>query len=316
MSRSIHRRAHRTGLVSADIFRPGVDDLAQLGQLAPNDIWDGTLIHVRDLNGIYAYDLESVAVDDGLTVITPATAVGRWLQIGFGGTSSATSGTADKWIDVTKITASETITVDVSLASDRPQEVRRDTIDVDGVLDIVDGYVLSGDYPLEITGQTQGDVLYFDGSSWVRLAAGTVGEVLQTGGAGANPTWEARPALLDRHHINMPAAPSATVKYRGWSDGASKLTKAKFYHGTANTDVSGVTYTLAIMNETNGTSLLLAGATEDLLVPAAGSIILLGLTATAGDLVFAENDQWEITIVMDANINAADIYVDLVFESI
>ena len=313
MSRSIHRRAHRTGLVSADIFRPGVDDLNQLMNLAPNDIWDGTLIHVRDLNGIYAYDLESVAVDDGLTVITPATAVGRWLQIGFGGTSSATSGTADKWIDVTKITASETITVDVSLASDWPQEVRRDTIDVDGVLDIVDGYVLSGDYPLEITGQTQGDVLYFDGSSWVRLAAGTVGEVLQTGGAGANPTWEARPALLDRHHINMPAAPGATVKYRGWSDGASRLTKAKFYHGTAST--AGVIYTLAITNETNGTSLL-AGATEDLLVLAGSSVTLLGLTAATGDLTFAENDQWEITIVMDVNINATDIYVDLVFESI
>ena len=315
MSRNIYRRAHRTGLVSADIFRPGVNTLTQLGLLAPNDIWDGTLIHVRDLNGIYAYDLEATATADGLTIIAPATGVGRWLQIGFGGTSSATSGTADKWIDVTKITSTETVTVDSTLADDQPQELRRDTIDVEGVLDVVNGYVLSGDYPLEIAGQAQGDVLYFNGASWARLAAGTAGKVLQTGGAGANPSWEARPALLDRHHIKMPAAPSTTVKYRGWSDGASRLAKAKFYHGTANTDVAGVTYTLAIMNEASSTSLL-AGATEDLLVPAAGSIILLGLTSTAADLVFAENDQWEITIVMDANINAADIYVDLVFEAI
>lgn len=36
----------------------------------------------------------------------------------------------------------------------------------------------------------QGDVLYFNGSSqWVSLGAGTSGQVLQTGGVGANPSW-------------------------------------------------------------------------------------------------------------------------------
>ena len=38
---------------------------------------------------------------------------------------------------------------------------------------------------------TQGDVLYRDGSGLQRLAAGTAGQVLQTGGAGANPSWTA-----------------------------------------------------------------------------------------------------------------------------
>ena len=36
---------------------------------------------------------------------------------------------------------------------------------------------------------TQGDLLYRDGSGLQRLAAGTSGQVLQTGGAGANPSW-------------------------------------------------------------------------------------------------------------------------------
>ena len=36
---------------------------------------------------------------------------------------------------------------------------------------------------------TQGDVLYRDGSGLQRLAAGTAGQVLQTGGAGANVSW-------------------------------------------------------------------------------------------------------------------------------
>ena len=36
---------------------------------------------------------------------------------------------------------------------------------------------------------TQGDLLYRDGSCLQRLGAGTSGQVLQTGGSGANPSW-------------------------------------------------------------------------------------------------------------------------------
>ena len=35
----------------------------------------------------------------------------------------------------------------------------------------------------------QGEVLYYDGTDYTRLAAGTNGQALTTGGAGANPTW-------------------------------------------------------------------------------------------------------------------------------
>jgi hypothetical protein len=38
---------------------------------------------------------------------------------------------------------------------------------------------------------TQGDILYRDGSGLQRLGAGTSGQVLQTGGTGANPSWTA-----------------------------------------------------------------------------------------------------------------------------
>lgn len=41
----------------------------------------------------------------------------------------------------------------------------------------------------ELTG-TQGDILYHNGTSWAKLPAGTLGYVLETNGAGANPTWE------------------------------------------------------------------------------------------------------------------------------
>lgn len=41
-----------------------------------------------------------------------------------------------------------------------------------------------------------GDILYRGSSSWSRLAAGTSGQVLTTGGSGANPSW-ATPATSD-----------------------------------------------------------------------------------------------------------------------
>lgn len=42
---------------------------------------------------------------------------------------------------------------------------------------------------LSITSQTQGDVAYYNGTVWTRLAAGTSGKFLQTKGNAANPEW-------------------------------------------------------------------------------------------------------------------------------
>ncbi|MFA6349354.1 MAG: hypothetical protein WCY12_00300 [Candidatus Omnitrophota bacterium] len=42
---------------------------------------------------------------------------------------------------------------------------------------------------IAITGQQQGDILYFDGTKWVSLVAGTKGQVLQTQGPGTSPVW-------------------------------------------------------------------------------------------------------------------------------
>ncbi|MFA4844809.1 MAG: hypothetical protein WC632_07690, partial [Candidatus Margulisiibacteriota bacterium] len=44
---------------------------------------------------------------------------------------------------------------------------------------------------LVIGSQAKGDVIYYDGTNWTRLPAGTAGQVLQTGGTAANPSWAA-----------------------------------------------------------------------------------------------------------------------------
>lgn len=42
---------------------------------------------------------------------------------------------------------------------------------------------------LDLLSTTQGVILYFNGTDWVALSPGTAGQVLKTGGAGANPSW-------------------------------------------------------------------------------------------------------------------------------
>ena len=44
---------------------------------------------------------------------------------------------------------------------------------------------------IELGSDAQGDIMYYDGTNYVRLAAGTSGQVLTTGGSGANPAWAA-----------------------------------------------------------------------------------------------------------------------------
>ena len=50
-------------------------------------------------------------------------------------------------------------------------------------------YYAKGAAAYSSTLTTQGDILYHNGSGEARLAAGTSGQVLQTGGSGANPSW-------------------------------------------------------------------------------------------------------------------------------
>jgi hypothetical protein len=48
---------------------------------------------------------------------------------------------------------------------------------------------------IELSG-TQGDILYHNGTSWVKLAAGTYGHMLRTRGAAANPSWGATDEIV------------------------------------------------------------------------------------------------------------------------
>jgi hypothetical protein len=72
---------------------------------------------------------------------------------------------------------------------------------------------------------TQGDVLYRNATGPARLAAGAAGEVLKSGGAGANPTWGAASGAADFELAsNMTARQIAQIDSTGKVGGITQTT--------------------------------------------------------------------------------------------
>lgn len=150
---------------------------------------------------------------------------------------------------------------------------------------------------LTISGQVQGDVLYFNGTSWVRLAPGTSGQFLQTQGAAANPTWASTVALTSsvtpqgidvgdaaiigtsteaaradhQHALPTPAAPADITKAAASAGTSTTVARADHKHdvttaaavavGTANAE--GTATTLARSDHTHQvTGLVITGQTR------------------------------------------------------
>jgi hypothetical protein len=70
---------------------------------------------------------------------------------------------------------------------------------------------LDGLTDVNLPSASQGDLLYRNATEWVRLAAGTNGHVLTTGGAGANPAWAAGSSDLTNAVILAPASSARNV---------------------------------------------------------------------------------------------------------
>ena len=87
-----------------------------------------------------------------------------------------------------------TVSGDVTIAADGEVTIANDAVtqakiadDAVGADQIADGAVDGA--AIAMGSDAQGDILYYDGTSYVRLGAGTAGQVLQSGGAGGNPSW-------------------------------------------------------------------------------------------------------------------------------
>lgn len=80
---------------------------------------------------------------------------------------------------------------------------------------------------IALGGDAQGDVMYYNGTDWARLAAGATGQFLKTQGAGANPAWAA-------------AAGGGRLRQRGYAVGVAPFTTSS----TTYVDVTDMSVTL------------------------------------------------------------------------
>jgi len=83
---------------------------------------------------------------------------------------------------------------------------------------------------LTTTLTTQGDLVYRDGSGLQRLGAGTAGQVLQTGGAGANPSWSTVSSDWVKLLDTSVTSTTSTVSIDGYFSSSYDIYKV-FYYG-------------------------------------------------------------------------------------
>ena len=107
---------------------------------------------------------------------------------------TVTTGDADRTLDI----SAGSVTVSAAgaaLIDDADAAAQRATLGLGalatlatvGTAQISDNSVTGA--KIALGSDAQGDVMYYNGTDWVRLAAGTSGQFLKTNGAAANPAW-------------------------------------------------------------------------------------------------------------------------------
>jgi hypothetical protein len=130
----------------------------------------------------------TVGVPSDGTVTTAKIASNAVTAAKFADGSVSTAKIASNAVTEAKITAQTITNLSIYPGTIRSQEIENGTIvGTDIANNSIDGTKIA------LGSDAQGDVMYYSGTNWVRLAAGTAGLSLVTGGSGVNPSWGTTP---------------------------------------------------------------------------------------------------------------------------
>lgn len=102
---------------------------------------------------------------------------------------------------------------------------------------ILDGTIATADISnnsvdgtkINLTSNAAGDLMYYNGTDWVRVAAGTSGQVLQSNGTSA-PTWVTKP---NKFNINFTNGTGTSVAANLWFTASAQQTLVSTAQGTS-----------------------------------------------------------------------------------
>ena len=235
------------------------------------------------------------------------------------------------------------ISDDTNLAAGTGITLTGDTLSVDlGTTiessEITDGTIATADLAnnavdgakIALTGQAEGDLMYYDGTDWVVLAAGTAGQVLQQNATADAPEWAAAAAgnfagLSDTDFtglaagdfaiydgtewVNLPASGDITIDAAGVATiAADAVTATEIATGAVTTDeiLDGTIAAADIAANTITAGEIATGAvtTDEILDGTIAAADIAANTITAGEIATGAVGTDEIT---DGSITTADI---------
>ena len=119
---------------------------------------------------------------------------------------------------------------------------------------------------LDWVGSTRGTILYRGASGWAALAPGTAGQVLQSGGSTADPSWTNMATDLSTYHLISAASVNATnikasaAKLFGWFIANTNAAARKVaFHNTAGTPTAGASVFMSLLIPGGGAANVLSG---------------------------------------------------------
>jgi hypothetical protein len=207
--------------------------------------------------------------------------------------------------------AMELITLNSTLAMNGSQVLGRAAIS--GDVTISAGSNTATVTGLTIAGQSQGSLIYYNGTSWVNLPPATDGYVLTTHSTGQNPTWASTPALTSAapQDVTKSSALAGTSLFSARDDHKHNISTAAAV-SVGNTNAEGTATSLArsdhthtvtdlsITSQTQGSVIYFNGTNWVILSPSTDGYVLTTHGASA-------NPTW--TLVSGGGGTATDLSI-------